>query len=84
MRCEGYVKPGIFQFAPQIWKQCNNEATVMIKFKQGNEEINTFPGCNGCWQRCIDSKNIEILSVEPIKDNKGIESDSDKTATDHA
>jgi hypothetical protein len=84
MRCEGYVKPGIFQFTPQVWKQCEKTATVMIKFKQGREKINELPACNDCWQRCIDSKDIKILSVEPIKDNKGIESDGEKAAAAHA
>ena len=76
MRCEGYTKPGIFQFAPQIWKQCENDATVMIKFKQGNEDVMTLPGCNKCWQRCINNRDIEILSVEPIKDNQSLNTDT--------
>ena len=66
MRCEGWTrKGGIFTLGPVTWHQCENEATVMIKFKQGDEDITTLPGCPKCWQKCIDADNIEILSVEP-------------------
>ena len=68
MRCEGWVLPGSFMtLGPRTWRQCEKEGIVMIKFKQGEEEINTLPACAECWQRCIDEDNIEILSVEPIK-----------------
>ena len=70
MRCEGMTHPGAFMFAPQVWTQCNNEATVMIKFKQDDEEIKILPGCPKCWQECIDAKKIKILSVKPILEDK--------------
>jgi hypothetical protein len=66
-RCEGYIrKGGVFTFGPIEWIQCNNDAVVEIKFKQKDEPVNTLPACHGCWQKCIDSKNIEIISVNPI------------------
>lgn len=66
-RCEGWTrKGGIFSLGPVTWSQCENEATVMIEFKQGDEGVKTLPGCSECWQKCIDSDKIEILSVVPI------------------
>ena len=67
MRCEGWTrKGGAFTLGPVTWSQCENESIVNIKFKQGDEPIATLPACKQCWQKCIDSKNIKILSVEPI------------------
>lgn len=66
MRCEGYTKPGMFQFAPQFWEQCSKEGVVKIRFIQEEESEKTLPACKECWQRIIDSKSIEILEVLPI------------------
>ncbi len=66
-RCEGWIrKGGAFTLGPVEWTQCENESIVMIKFKQGDEDVTTLPACKGCWQRCIDSNDIKILSAKPI------------------
>jgi len=72
MKCEGCTRRegGMMAFGPVKWQQCEKEATVIIKFKQGREDINTLPACPACWGKCIDSENIEILSVEVIKKPK--------------
>lgn len=67
MRCEGWRrKGGALSFGPPTWTQCTEDATVMIQFKQGKEDVATLPGCPTCWQECIDSKDIEVLLVFPI------------------
>ena len=69
MRCKGFVRHGgIFTLGMAEWKQCEANATVMIKFKQNDEEINTLPSCNECWQRIINSDFIKIISTEPMKE----------------
>jgi hypothetical protein len=66
MRCEGYRKYGSFMtLGPRKWKQCENEAIVMIRFEDRKEE-QTLPACAACWQDCIDTK-LHILEVTPIK-----------------
>lgn len=74
IRCEGYTrKGGVFTLGPVIWHQCENEAIVNIEFEQiwqgKKEEITILPSCKECWQKGIDSENIKILSVEPIKED---------------
>lgn len=82
MRCEGWILPGSFMtLGPRTWKQCKNKAIVMIEFKQDDEKIKILPGCSECWQKCIDAKNIEIISVEPIKSNKPLKNDALKRAS---
>lgn len=65
MRCEGWRRNGgAFTLGPIRWSQCKNEATVMIEVVQdGKTECQ--PGCNTCWQECID-RGIQINSVVPI------------------
>ena len=63
VRCEGYTKPGAFQFGPRVWTQCSNNAIIMITVKQ--EEEKTFPACNKCWKDAIERK-MKIIRVEPI------------------
>ena len=66
-QCEGWTrKGGVFTLGPVTWSQCQNDATVMIEFEQEDEGIKTLPGCVECWQKCIDSEKIEIISVIPI------------------
>jgi len=64
MRCEGRYKPGIFQFAPQVWTQCKNEAVVLITVKQ--EKISEWPSCEKCWKEAID-RDMKIIKVIPIE-----------------
>ena len=75
MRCEGWTrKGGAFTLGLPTWHQCEEEGTVNIEFKQGNEEITTLPMCNKCWEKGIEKEEIKILSVEPITDNQKIHS----------
>ena len=65
MRCEGWRRyGGAFTFGPPQWVQCHEDATVLIthKTKDGEE---TTPGCNRCWEECIEN-NVEIIKVVPI------------------
>ena len=71
-RCEGMIKKGSFMtFGPRGWKQCESNATVMVKFKstqEGNKKnkIEALPACNSCWQKCLESNDIKIIDVKPI------------------
>ncbi len=74
MRCEGYYKYGSFMtFGPRRWEQCENEAIVMIRFidqqnnnnYEGEGQERTLPACAKCWQQCI-TDHMEILEVTPI------------------
>ena len=67
MRCEGYRRyGGAFTFGPVIWRQCENEAMVMLEVKQKEEGVYKGPACGECWQEAIGNDKIEIISVEPI------------------
>jgi len=69
MRCEGWTRyGGAFTFGPVIWKQCENEGVVMVKFIDKGEERN-LPACMECWQKCIDNK-LQILEVVPLIETK--------------
>ena len=64
MRCEGWERTGgMMTLGPVDWKQCENEAVVMLKVEQ--KKTQKLPGCMKCWQKCIDEK-VKILSAEPI------------------
>jgi len=64
MRCEGWRRTGgAFTLGQVEWKQCEKEAIVMLKVKQGKEE--TLPACLECWNECKEKK-IEILGAEPL------------------
>ena len=67
MRCEGWTLPGSFMtFGPRTWRQCDNEAIVMLEVEQ--EKTEKQPACAACWKKGI-KKGIKILSVEPLNDN---------------
>ena len=71
MRCDGRIKRGsIFTFGITEWKQCTNDAIVIIKCVQGDEREVTLPSCRECWQRGIDTTRIKILEVSPIPKEK--------------
>ena len=63
MRCEGWTKPGVFMLGPSTWKQCPNEAVVLLTVEQ--EEIFDQPSCLACWTKAID-RGIKILKSEPL------------------
>jgi len=71
LRCEGWTRHGgVFTFGPIEWSQCEKDAVVLITFTQKEEKENTLPACKECWQKCIESENITIISVCPVgKDN---------------
>lgn len=64
MRCEGWRRyGGVFTLGPVTWKQCDNEATVILEVVQdGKTEL--LPGCAICWQEAIDA-GIQINSTRP-------------------
>ena len=65
MRCEGWRKyGGMMTLGPVVWRQCENDATVMLEVEQEGVR-QTLPGCAVCWQEAIDS-GITILNVYPI------------------
>ena len=71
MRCEGWTLPGSFMtLSPRTWRQCENEAIVILEVKQ--EKIEKQPACMGCWKKGI-KKGIEVLSVEPVDADNPIE-----------
>lgn len=70
MRCEGWRRyGGALTLGPVEWKQCKEEAIVMIETEQ-ESKITILPGCLTCWNECIEN-NIQIRSVTPIHKDKG-------------
>lgn len=68
MRCEGWTLPGSFMtLGPRTWRQCENEAVVMLEVEQ--EKVEKQPACTDCWKKGIE-KGIKILSVEPISEEE--------------
>ena len=72
-RCEGVTRHGgVMTLGMPYWVQCENEATVIITFKQrpggyGHDITEgTLPACNECWQKALDEEHIEVINVEPI------------------
>ena len=64
--CEGFRKHGsMFTLGPITWKQCEDEAVVLIEVKQDGV-IASFPACNTCWKEAISNKGIEIISTVPL------------------
>lgn len=67
IRCEGWRrKGGMMTLGNPEWRQCQNEATVKITFKQGKEPEKELPGCSFCWEDCERNDNIKIVSVTPL------------------
>lgn len=66
MRCEGWRRNGgAFTLGPVTWKQCENEAVVILEVVQDGK-VESLPGCATCWQECIDS-GIQINSSRPTQ-----------------
>ncbi len=64
MQCEGRRRyGGAFSFGPPVWKQCENEAIVMLTVKQ--EKVDTLPACLKCWNEAVE-KGIHIMDVKPL------------------
>ena len=65
MRCEGYRRyGGAFTFGPVIWRQCENEALVVLETDQDGE-TQQFPACAICWNESLEA-GILIISARPI------------------
>jgi hypothetical protein len=63
-QCEGWRRyGGAFSLGPTKWKQCTENAIVMLTVKQEKEE--ELPACNMCWKEAIE-KEIKILKVIPL------------------
>ncbi len=76
MRCEGYRRyGGAFSLGPSQWRQCEDDAIVILTVVQEKEE--RLPACLVCWNESRLS-GIKIKSVAPIaaKQAKGGESDT--------
>ena len=68
MRCEGWRRyGGAFTLGPPEWRQCENEAVVMLTVEQ--EAVSKLPACGECWKEGIE-KGITILKVEPIEEER--------------
>lgn len=69
VRCEGWHRDGgAFSLGPVEWKQCKAEGTVMLTLSQDGE-IEELPACQNCWNECLETKGIEVLSSKPISPN---------------
>ena len=67
-RCEGYRRTGgMMTLGPVVWRQCPNDAIVMLKIKQVGEKATSMPACMDCWNESKEPRwKIKILSAEPI------------------
>jgi hypothetical protein len=67
MKCEGWHRHGgAFTLGPVTWRQCKNEATVLLTVKQDGK-TRTWPACNTCWENARDPQwKITIVDVKPI------------------
>jgi hypothetical protein len=81
MRCEGWRRyGGAFTLGPVTWKQCKNEAIVILEVVQDGK-IESLPGCATCWQEAIDN-GIQINSSRPTKRaSDGLESPAKKQSS---
>ena len=67
IRCEGWTKIGAFQMGGYAgWRQCENDAVVVLKVKQDGGKITDQPSCNGCWKKGKEKKNVEIVETVEV------------------
>lgn len=67
MRCEGWRRyGGAFSFGPPVWRQCENEAIVVLTVEQ--EKIEELPACLECWNEARE-RDIKIWRAEPLREN---------------
>ena len=65
VRCEGYRRyGGAFSLGPPVWRQCENDATVILKIEQDGN-VGDLPGCHECWKEAQE-KRLRILEVKPL------------------
>ena len=65
-RCEGWRRyGGAFTLGRAEWKQCENDATLLISTVEDGKE-SEVPSCERCWREAVGTQSIAILRVEPI------------------
>jgi hypothetical protein len=69
MRCEDYVRHGgMMTFGRPIWKQCKNEATVLVTARnKGEKPKTTLPLCNECFKRARGEGDMPSMVAEIIR-----------------
>jgi hypothetical protein len=61
-RCEGYKKPGSFMtLGPRYWQQCENPATMLVRFKE--EYVKGIVANKKVW--CCDECYSEFKRIQP-------------------
>lgn len=66
IQCEGWRRyGGAFTFGTPVWKQCTNDAIVVLTSQQ--EKTEYMPACLECWEEAKE-KGMQILKTEPIKE----------------
>lgn len=69
MQCEGWRRyGGAFSFGPVVWRQCDNDAVVVVESEQEGEVTKT-PVCMNCWNEGIET-GIRIIRVAHIKEDE--------------
>ncbi|KKK76129.1 hypothetical protein LCGC14_2866780 [marine sediment metagenome] len=62
IRCEGQTKIGAFQMGGYAgWRQCENDAVIILKVRQDKGKITDQPSCDVCWKRAKKYTNVEIV-----------------------
>ena len=71
MRCEGYRRyGGAFALGPVTWRQCENEAVLVLTVMQEDEA--SFPACAICVNEAIQARGITVLGADELpKENSG-------------
>ena len=65
VRCEGWRRyGGAFTLGPVRWEQCDQDATVMLVYKDDGKR-RELPGCAHCWKEAIENK-IPTIEARPI------------------
>ena len=67
IRCEGQTKIGAFQMGGYAgWRQCENDAVVILKVRQDKGKITDQPSCSKCWERGKKFSNVEIVETVEV------------------
>lgn len=67
IRCEGWRRyGGAFSFGPVTWRQCENEAVVLLTVMQDGKRQDAVPACETCLQECLD-RHMTVLGIETIE-----------------
>ena len=67
IRCEGWTRIGAFQMGGLAgWRQCENDAVVILKVRQDEGKITDQPSCDICWERAKKFTNVEIVETVEV------------------